>query len=91
MKQLFWLSMWVVATLSLSQAIEAAKTWRSGLGAGFGPGLAFVVETACWLAGLAGAVGLLMLRSYAQERRRGRVQRPVALFERILERGADGE
>lgn len=91
MKRLFWLSMWVIATLSLSQLIEAGKTWQTGLGHGFGPGLAYGLETAAWLLGLVGSVGMLMLRSYAQERRRGRVVRPVALFERILERGADGE
>ena len=91
MKRLFWLAMWVLATVSLSQLIEAGKTWQLGLGSGFGAGVGYVVETVLWVAGLVGAVGLLMLRSYAHERRLGRVQRPVALFERILERGADGE
>jgi len=91
MKRFFWLGIWILATLSLSQVIEAAKTWQVGLGHGFGPGLAYVLETVCWVLGLVGAVLMLMLRSYAQERRLGRVVRPVALFERILERGADGE
>ncbi|MCC7492566.1 MAG: hypothetical protein IT204_09480 [Fimbriimonadaceae bacterium] len=85
MKRAFWIGTWVVAILALSQVIEAGKTWREA------SGLLFVVETIGWCVALLGAVGLLTLRTYARERAKGNVQRPVALFERILERGADGE
>ncbi len=85
MKRAFWVTMWVVATFSLSQLFEAGRAWRGALSPGF------VLETLLWLALLGGTLLMLTLRTYALERRRGKVRRPIAWFERILERGADGE
>lgn len=85
MKRLFWLGCWIVATYSLSRTIHAGRTWSDGLTFGY------VATTLFWLMSLAGSVGLLTLRCYARERALGNVTRPVALFERLLQRGADGE
>ncbi|NUP99373.1 MAG: hypothetical protein HUU35_05920 [Armatimonadetes bacterium] len=85
MKRAFWLGAWVGAVAALSQLIAAGKSWRTAMSGWF------VLETLVWLAILVVTVGLLMLKSYALERRRGRVVNRIALFERLLERGGDGE
>ena len=85
MKRLFWPATWAVAIVALSQTIHAGKVWRQEHGVGS------AAVTLLWLALLSAAIWLLTLRMYARERALGRVARPVGCFERILERGADGE
>lgn len=81
MKALILGGLWLTAIVSLSQFIALCKS-----GAGLSP--VVLAQGGVWLALLSGSVFVLTLRMYALERRAGRVKRPVAVFERILERGA---
>lgn len=83
-KRVFWAVVWVVAIGSLSQSIQVAKALADGIG----PML--LVRGAVSLAALFASLFLLTLRVYAIERARGNVVRPVAWFERILEKGETG-
>lgn len=84
MKRLFWCGVWIVAIASLSQLFAAGRVWSTAMSVGF------VLGTGCWVVLFAGSLFLLMLRTYAIERARDNVVRPVAVFERFLERGAEG-
>ena len=85
MRRFFWPAVWLVAIVSLSQTIHAGKALAQGVSAlGMVAGL-------CWLTVLLVAMGLLSLRTYALERARGTLVHRIGLFERLLERGADGE
>jgi len=84
MRRLFWPLVWVVAVGSLSQLFAAGRAWSTALSVGF------VLSTGAWLVLFIGALFLLTLRMYAIERAQDHVVHRVAVFERLLERGADG-
>lgn len=78
MKQVILALIWAVAIVSLSRLFHAGRTYEEAMS------VAFVLTTGLWLALFGAAMFVLMLRTYAIERGRGNVTRPVRMFERIL-------